>query len=506
MNTPTIKNDLNRAIALNYLYIILTNLSSIVLTRMLTQSLGLEQYGLYTLVIGIIAYILVVEFSIGTVIIKHVSEYREKGDKKAESRFLCSSMLAYILMCGVATIFCVVFYFVSPAVLAKQTPEIIEQFRGMFAIAVLNFIVLFFQNFFFSIATGYEKHTFVRVIMLIKLLIRTTLIVLLLVYNFDAKWIFITDLVLNSISAIVFACYCFFSLGVRIRISFGNAGEFKSTLSYLMNVYGYMILDNIFWNVGGIIFAYFGNVEDIGIYGIAMTFCMIFLQVTGMFAGYYLPDITKMVVNEATPEMFTDAMIKTGRFICMLVVLIIIGFAVAGEAFITVWAGEEFRPAFMVALMIMLSQSFLQVQCIGETMLQASNKYGFRLTLQGISTLTCCILSFYMIKLFGLSGAWIGAVVPIVLFRIITMNIYYAKQGIDIGRFFSEVVLRMLIIAAICIGAAWLVQRTGISGILGMLITLAATLAVYVALLWILYLKADEKTAVVSVFKKFRRA
>jgi len=76
--------EMKIAVILNYIHILVANLSSVILTPIIIRGLGMEQYGLYVLVFTTILYVYVAEFSIGNIVVSYVAKYRALNDKPGE--------------------------------------------------------------------------------------------------------------------------------------------------------------------------------------------------------------------------------------------------------------------------------------------------------------------------------------------------------------------------------------------------------------------------------------
>ena len=91
-------SQLKKGAVLSYLNIVLTNVIGLVLTPFIIKSLGDAEYGLYTLIGSLVAYISILDFGLNNTIVRFVAKYKAQGDVKGEQNFLASSLLIYVMI------------------------------------------------------------------------------------------------------------------------------------------------------------------------------------------------------------------------------------------------------------------------------------------------------------------------------------------------------------------------------------------------------------------------
>lgn len=507
-------NNLKLAIFLNYFCIIITNLSSVLLTPILIGGLGQSSYGVYILVFSTILYLAMsTEFGIGNIVISHVSRYRVMGDKKSGENFLFVSLVSFAALAVIAAVVCLIFNANAETVFQKtlsRDPALIGAFKNMFGIMTINTFFTFFQTFFFCIITGYQKFIFTRTVMIIRLIARTAMIVFFMANKMEAAWIYRMELTFTVITTAIFICYSFFALKIRIKFHVFEKNSEGSYIRHIIWSYVYMVLDNIYWNIGNLFVGALISESDAGVFQIAMTFCIIFTQLSTTIAGYFIPQLTKLLIENATARALTDVMVTVGRVLAIILSFAVVGFSAIGHEFIELWIGKDFLPAYSITLIIFIVLIFPQVQIIGDAIVQAKDKYKGRSLISLCGTTLCAVTAFIFIKYFGLDLSFMGIAVSAVLFRLIVTSIYYSRQGILMKHFIKEVYIRLLAVFAASFVEIYglnLLMKTPVFSSISQSGAGIALKALFITLffalnIWFLYAKKDERDSVISVIKR----
>jgi len=168
-----------------------------------------------------------------------------------------------------------------------------------------------------------------------------------------------------------------------------------------------------------------------------------------------------MSVANATGEQLTDMMIKIGRLSFIILMFIFSSFLLYGLQFVNLWVGNELGEegsyeSWLIALMIMVAYTLPLVQGFGNSILEAKSKLAFKAILYLSFMFLGTILGAVLAKDYGAIGMMTGSVIAWMLVQNV-MNFYYHKKiGLNILRFFKELLSRtsIAILIAILIGYA----------------------------------------------------
>ena len=439
------KKDLKAGIILNYLFIVLSNAASIVLTPLLLKGMGTDTYGLYILVFTNISLFAVADFGIGTSVIRDVAAYCVKVEREELSSYLSSIFWAYMGFAVAALAICAVFTAVAPTVFKNAIlPQFTGTFRLMFMLASGNVFLLFFQNYLFSIITGHERVAFTRLINIFKIIIRTAAIFLVAVSSrsfFSPHIIFFIDIVLTALVVLSFYIYVRKKLEVRLKIfhlkNFGS-GFYRQKIGRMLLLYTVPISESLYWSTCNSVIAMLISSESVGVFSIAVTFVTIFIQIAATLSYLNLPTVTELRLSDNKVE-FNKFMLKTGRTNILLLSVILVGFIAAGKTFLDIWIGLDFDIAYYLAAIMMVSHYLYLSESMLEMVLFSDNKYLFKAVITAAATVVNIILVVWLTGFFGIVGAALAVLITTFVFKVVGMNLYYMKLGLKPFRYLFEV-------------------------------------------------------------------
>jgi O-antigen/teichoic acid export membrane protein len=271
-----------------------------------------------------------------------------------------------------------------------------------------------------------------------------------------------------------------------------------------------MVYDQIFWKVDQFIISVMIGAAAVAVVGAAMRLVLIFMRFSTSLSEVFLPRVTKMVVNNASPDDLTDLMVKVGRIQLLVLGVILSGYLLFGQNLVGLWVGRadgsmDTYSAFLIGVIIMVPLTLPLIQNTGISILVAKNKHKFRSTVYFIIAVLNIGLTVIMVKRFGIIGASIATAIALTLGNGIIINIYYSRViGLKIGRFFKDCVGRLAVPILISSGLGYLIL--GFLAVpnswLNLIMCCLIYLAVYFAVMWLIGMNSYEKDMVKKVIGK----
>ncbi len=500
-----INREINLSIILNYACVVIVNLSSVFLTPVIIKGLGLEQYGLYALVYSVVMYMTVNEFSVGNIVMSSLTKYREKKDKNGEENFLFHSFFVFLFIALFAMAVCFVININAPAIF-KQTfsEELLHSFRTLFTVMTLAIFFQFFHAYFFAILAGYQKFLYSRTIVLVRICLRIFLIILFMKTGKGALSIFVSELLMNAATSVLFAAYAFIKMKVKIKKHKIEGGKAEKVTEKTLSLYINCVVDNIYWNSGNLIIAATHGASTVAVFSIFVTLINVFIQFISVVPGYYLPKVSSIVINDPNSKKLTEIMIKSGKQITFMSTLLTIGFALIGKDFIRLWIGSDFVPAYTVTLIAFLAFILPQGQIMGDIIIQAKNKFFARTLINTASTISCILVGYFFIEKYALKYSYMGFLFSAVVFRLIIYAIYYSKQGLDMKKHYFNVCVKLLPPLLITVCFYFFLSYWVSESVIVMSVKTAATCVVFAVSSFFLYWSKDEKSSLNNTFAKIK--
>lgn len=150
---------------------------------------------------------------------------------------------------------------------------------------------------------------------------------------------------------------------------------------------------------------------------------------------------------------------RASTIFCLI--LVISGFILFGQEFITLWAGDNFRDAYWMAIIPMLAITIGVIQSAGGVVLQVMNQYGICARLY-----TCIgIINFVLANLSGRLWSGIGCACTmgagILAYNLLMTRYYKNVAHIDVIAFWKKIRKITLVGGGLAIGT---LLNTVISG------------------------------------------
>ena len=445
---------------LSYIIIVVNMLIGVLYTPILTAKLGQTEYGLYSLVTSVISYLTILDFGFGNAIIIYTTRYRNKNEKDKEQKLHGMFFIIYTIIGIIAGIIGAILWLNVDNLFGNSMgADELAKAKVLMGILTFNLVITFPLSIFTSIITSYEKFVFSKTLNLIRIILNP--IIMLVLLNFGVKSIGLVILVtvLNISTLILNFIYCKTKLKIKLKFGKIDFKLLKEIMAYSVWIFLNSIMDKINWSLDQFVLGVYAGSVAVAIYSVASQLNQMFMNFSTAISGVLLPKVTKMENNNASDKEFTDIFIRTGRVQYIVMALIITGFVLFGKEFIEImWVGSEYSESYIIACILMIPTTIPLIQNVGLNILQAKNKYKFRVIVLMIFSVVNVGISVVLSKLYGGVGAAIGTAISIICGQVIFMNIFYHKKiGINIIEFWKNI-LKMTIPIGICVCIAIIIK------------------------------------------------
>lgn len=439
------KNQLKIGAILSYVNILAGLIVGLGYTPIMIRLLGQSEFGLYSLIGSLVAYLSVLDMGLGNTIVRYVSRNRAVGDKRSESE-LNGLFLAVYSVIGLITLIVgsILYFNVDNMFGATLSVDQIERAKVMMILLIFNIAISFPLSVFASLMQAYERFIFLRIFNIISVLLKPIIALPFLFMGYGAVTLVVTATIVNIACLLTNVYYCFKYLDIHF-----TKGHFEKAFLYEISGYAFFIflnaiMDKIYWGTGQFILGIVSGTIQVAIYAIAMQFMGMYMQFSNAISGVLLPKVTMMVANGATKIELTNLMIKIGRLQYIVIGYILVMFFLVGQEFIYLWAGENYLSAYPMILILMVGLLIALVQNAGIAILQAMNLNRYRMTAYTIVAVINIFTSIILAKMYGGLGCAISTAVALLISTGLIMNRYYHKHiGIDIPLFWKNIVYMM---------------------------------------------------------------
>lgn len=497
-------NQLKAGAVLNYVVIILNMLVGLLYTPYMLRMMGQSEYGLYSLVASVIAYLTVLDLGMGNAIVRYTAKYRAEGKTTEQYEMFGMFLVLYIVIGIIAFASGLGLYFnVDTLFGATMTVEELDKARIMMLFLIFNLAVTFPMSIFGSIITAYERFVFPKTINIIRTLLNTAIMICLLEMGYKAVAMVVLQTVFNLLTLIINYFYCKYKLKIKIFFRNFKWSFLKEVAVYSFWIFLNVIMDRIYWNTGQFVLGAFVGTTAVAVFALAIQLEHIYMNFSTAISSLFLPKVTSMVTKNDNKKEISDLFIKTGRIQYIVMCLMLSGFIVFGQDFIILWAGPGYEEVYIITLMFFVALLIPLIQNLGITILQARNQMKFRSLLYIGIAVVSLVFQIVLSKEYGGIGCAISIAGALLLGQGLVMNIYYRKkQELDVLHFWKEI-LKMSIVPIILIFIAnYLLPNFVLDSWIKLGAAIGIFVVVYIPLFWMFSMNRYEKDLFITPLKK----
>ena len=500
-------NQLKAGVVLNYVVIILNTVVGLLYTPYMLRMMGQSEYGLYSLVASVIAYLTVLDLGFGNAIVRYTAKFR--AEKKTEEQYEMFGMffLLYLVIGIIAFGIGLGLYFnVGTLFGDTMTAVELDRARIMMLLLVANLAFTFPMSIWGSIIQAYEDFVFQKSLNIFRIILNTAVMICLLHFGYKAVAMVVVQTIFNVLTLVVNFIYCRRKLNIHIYFRFKHFhwGFLKEVAIYSFWIFLNAIMDRVYWSTGQFVLGAIVGTAAVAVFAIAIQLEGMYMQFSTAISSVFLPKVTAMVATNRSRKEISDLFIRTGRIQYIVLAYILSGFIIFGRQFIELWAGAGYTDAYIISLLFFIPLTVPLIQNLGITILQARNEMKFRSVLYIIIALVSLAMQIVLTRFFGGIGCAMGVSGALVVGQILIMNVYYQRrQDLDIKTFWKEI-SKMSIIPIVLIFSSMLVIRHffALDSWGKLILGIAAFSLVYIPLFFRFSMTDDERNLFISMFHK----
>lgn len=505
-------NQLKAGVVLNYVVIFLNTIVGLLYTPYMLRMMGQSEYGLYSLVASVIAYLTVLDLGFGNAIVRYTAKFR--AEKKTEEQYEMFGMffLLYLVIGIIAFGIGLGLYFNVDTLFGNTMTAVeLDRARIMMLLLVANLAFTFPMSIWGSIIQAYEDFVFQKSLNIFRIILNTAVMICLLHFGYKAVAMVVVQTIFNVLTLVVNFIYCRRKLNIHIYFRFKHFhwGFLKEVAIYSFWIFLNAIMDRVYWSTGQFVLGAMVGTVAVAVFAIAIQLEGMYMQFSTAISSVFLPKVTAMVATNRSRKEISDLFIRTGRIQYIVLAYILSGFIIFGRQFIELWAGADYTDAYIISLLFFIPLTVPLIQNLGITILQARNEMKFRSVLYIIIALVSLAMQIVLTRFFGGIGCAMGVSGALVVGQILIMNVYYRRrQDLDIKTFWKEI-SKMSIIPIVLIFSSMLVIRHffALDSWGKLILGIAAFSLVYIPLFFRFSMTDEERNLFISMFHKiFGRA
>ena len=421
----------------NYAGVLIPAAVFLLLTPFMIKTLGPTAYGIWIIANTLRSYFQIMEFGIRTSVIKFVSEYHAKGEKRKIEELFTTSFFAFLIIGIISLIILKVIADFAPNIF-KIPFSYFETLKTLISIFGLNIAVIFLNRIFEGTLAGFQRYDLVNLLNIISETLNAVLTVLLLLLGYGLISLSILS-VLLSVSVFfiqTFVLKKYYSLGIKIsRFSWQaiiNIADF-SFFSFAIEVAA-----KVSAKMDSLIIGIFMPVAAVTEYIIGVKLASITEKLTDPMVDIFFPYASELSINNDKSGL--HRLLIEGTKISALISFPLTGFLfLSGEAAINLWIGKGYQSSVAILNLFLLISAVSILEATSSRILLGIGKIRFNALVSIFSALSNLALSLILIKPLGLKGVAIGTLIPLAIVNLFLLIPYAcAKINLPIRELISR--------------------------------------------------------------------
>ena len=436
------RNELKSGVILSYINLAIGTIIPFVYTPVMLRMLGQAEYGLFSLASSAVSYLSLLSFGFGGTIVRYVSKYRAENDRNAEEKAYGFFLILYcvlavlVLICGT-----IIAFNIEPIFQRGLSTGELSTMKILVLIMTLNSALSFPNSVVSSMIVANEKYTFRKLVDMLATVVAPIANLIALYLGFASVGMAVAATIVQSVMFPLNTAYCSKKLHLRPIIAKMPKCLIKEMLGFSLFIFIGSIVDMLFWSTDKIILGMLSGSVAVAIYNVGGTFNSMVMNLSTSISGVLMPRVTGMVIKDASKEELTALFIRVGRLQYIVIALIVSGFTVFGQSFISLWAGDGYINAYWIAILTMFPLCIPLIQNTGLTIVTAQNKHQFRSIVYLLIAILNVISTYLVVPYAGIIGAAACSCIAYLLGQGIIMNIYYYKATkLNIPLFWKNII------------------------------------------------------------------
>ena len=497
-------NERKAGVLLSYLNLGIGSIIPFFYTPIMLRLLGQEAYGLYGLANSAVSYLGLLNFGMGSAIVRYTAKYRaeEKHDevKGLIGLFLLIYGCMALLVCAVgAVLIGKADVFFAKGLTAQEIPQL----RSLMRIMVVSTALSLPISVFTSVISAYERFVFQKTYGVFWTIATPVINLVILYAGHGAVGIAMAGMLTQVIGGVVYCAYC--AKKIRLVPSFQRMPTHLLKEIWVFSAFVFLstLVDMLYWATDKVLIGALIGSAAVAVYNIGGTFTSLLQNMAHAISNVFGTRVNILVTKNVPLEQISELLIRIGRLQYLVVSLVLSGYIVFGRVFIQFWAGSEYADAYYVALLTMIPLAVPLIQNIAFATILAQNKHKFRsLVYAGIAVFNV-ISTYLVLPVYGIIGAAVCTAAAFVLGQGVIMNIYYYRViRLDIPAFWKNIGKMSIVPGAMMIVSILLIRYVvPIVSLFQMLIGAGIYTIVFACLSWHISMNSYEKTLILGFMK-----
>lgn len=486
-------------------------LSALVFMPFLIRGFGTTDYGLYLLASSIVGYAGLLDFGVGTSLVKLAAAAIAQDDRERLGR-LTSSTLAFYTAIGVILAIVMLALALNTQLLFRVDADGARLLRNLFLVTAGASLLAWPANTGGAVLGGFQRYTQTSMVSLATT-IGTICVTAVVVFLHEGPIVLMIGVAVVNLSGGLAN-----ALLARRLLRGVSVSLFRADLAGLSAIFGisWAIFVTqlagiiVYQQTDRLVLGIFVGASAVALYEAAGKFQSLVSQLTGVSVSAVMP-MASQLGAEGRRDALRTLFLRGTKYTLALLSPIVIVLIVVAQPLLQAWLGTEFAAVALSAQILISHQLLTSGTAVGDTMLVGLGKLPKRLPYVIGLALLNLTLSLVLVRLYGIIGVVLGTAIPYFIDYPLHIRLLLRTLDVPVSRWWRESLLPTYPLLVVPLGVSIALVTTPLSGsvlgiaVVGALSVSAYWLAVY-AIGFTTQERAEVGAAVTTVWNRIRPA
>lgn len=387
--------------------------SSLIFMPLLIKEFGTTDFGLFILASAVAAYASLVDFGVGTSLIKNIAERAAVSDSEGIGKYVSTGLSFYLVIGVLVAIVIAAFALVSGAVF-NVTAESAVLLRNLLLVVAISSIWVWPGSTALYVLAGFQRYTLTASTAMFVSFANVGVILAVLAYNQGPVVLLAGQSGVALIGIVANTLFARNAMGeARVNPVLADREVFRDIISFSWVIFVLQVCTIVIYQqTDRIVLGIFLGATAVTMYEAAGKMQGLVTQLTQFATSAVMPFASQLAA-EGRGSSIKTLFYRGTKYVMALVLPAVLALMILASPIITEWLGPAFSSMALSA-QILLSYQLLGVGAvIGEAILIARGNARKRLFNSiFVVTLGNLILSIVLVQKIGIMGVVIGTAVP----------------------------------------------------------------------------------------------
>lgn len=472
-----------RNVVINWTALIAEVAVAFVLTPFIVRSLGLAQYGVWSLLNSLIGYIGLVDLGVRGSVGRFLNAYLARKEHQRVNEVISTSLAFLAAASLVALVAAMLIAFTFGLLFPKTPPDLLDEIRLALPLLALGLWISFWGAIYRTILTAFDRFDLMTGVGLGGLILRAGTTVFVLVKGWGLVGLVGSTvgsaLVVNLIYARMARWYL---PDARFRFRDVSSERLKEMWTFGLVAFTGRTAGTMAAQAAPVIAMTFVGATGVAIYAIATQLIQVGQKVVDQLGNVLSPSVMKLAGVADLPGL-QSVFLWCARFGFLVGALVYLGIIVFAPAFMSLWIGPEFVAATPIVRILAIGELLAILASTAGLTLFSLGKLRASLSIsvfEAVGILALSVLFAGPLGM-GLLGLALGTLIPRAVARGVVYPLSAAREiKLSYVRYVGALGMRVVLVSVIAVPAFMLVERAvGVETWFQFLLAIALASAIY---------------------------